>query len=224
MPRSQKTRLHPEHTGRLKEALLKLRRERKPPETDHKMIAAWNGLALTALANASVVFERADLLEEAKKSASYLLSALAAPDGSLKRYTLDRVSVGKGLLEDYALMGLGLLSIYKASSEKRWFDEALKITGRMVALFHDGTTGLFFDAGADQEKLFVRERDLFDNDLPSGNSAAARLLMNISRLTGNESYASMAGSILRSIDGTIEDPVSHGNFFYALEEFLGKKK
>ena len=59
---------------------------------------------------------------------------------------------------------------------------------------------------------------------PSGNSAAARLLMNISRLTGNESYASMAGSILRSIDGTIEDPVSHGNFFYALEEFLGKKK
>ena len=148
---------------------------------------------------------------------------MSAPDGSLVRFSLDGTPVGKGLLEDYALMGTGLLSIYSLSGEKKWLEEALKLTEKMIGLFYDEATGLFYDAGIDLEELFVRERDLFDNDLPSGNSAAARLLIGISRATGNDRHILLAGKILRSIDAAIADPVSHGNFFSALEEFLGKK-
>lgn len=214
----------PDDIRSMKEELLRVRSQRKPPETDAKMIAAWNGLALSALAKASGVFKKPDLLEEAKKSASYLLDVLKGPDNTLGRYAFDNASVGRGLLEDYAIFGLGLLDIYGASGDKRWLDEALKLTGKMVELFHEDETGLFFDAGADSEKLFVRERDLFDNDLPSGNSAAARLLMAVSGLTDDGRYASFAEKILRSIDGVIEDPVSHGNFFAAVEDRLDAKK
>jgi len=213
----------PEDIRPMNEKLLRARSQRKPPETDAKMIAAWNGLALSALAKASEIFKRPDLLEEAKKSASYLLGVLRGPDNTLGRYAFDGAPVGRGLLEDYALMGLALLDIHGATGERRWLEDASKLAEKMVDLFRDGETGLFFDAGADSEKLFVRERDLFDNDLPSGNSAAARLLMAVSSLTDNGRYASFAEKILRLIDGVIEDPVSHGNFFAAVEERLAGK-
>jgi len=212
----------PDDIRPLKEGLLLARSRRKPPETDAKMIAAWNALALSALAKASEVFERPDLLEEANKSASYLFEVLRVADGSLGRYAFDGAPVGRGLLEDYALFGLALLDIYGASGVKRRLEEALKLAEKMVELFRDDATGLFFDAEASDE-LFVRERDLYDNDLPSGNSAAARLFMAISRLTGNGQYASFAEKILRSIDAVIEDPVSHGNFFAAVEDLLAAK-
>jgi uncharacterized protein YyaL (SSP411 family) len=119
------------------------------------------------------------------------------------------------MLEDYALLGLGLFSIYQATGEKKWLDEAVKAAEEMVRLFHDEATGLFYDSGAGQEEFFIRERDLFDNDVPSGNSAAARLLLGLSRATGNDRYLDLASKILLSIEGTIEDPVSHGNFLAA---------
>jgi hypothetical protein len=220
-PVSQEDDPVPDDIKLMKMTLWERREARRAPDIDRKIIMAWNGLALMALSRASKTFGRTDLLVEAKKCASFILSRLRAPDGRLMRYFLDGSADVKGMLEDYALLGLGLFSLHKATGEARWLDEAAAVAGDMVRLFHDETTGLFYDSGADQEEFFIRERDLFDNDVPSGNSAAAWLLLNLSRATGNDRYSELAGKILLSIEGTIEDPVAHGNFLAALEEYIG---
>lgn len=214
----------PSDIKRMKEVLFKARAGRKAPDTDRKIITAWNALAIIALSRASRAFKRTDLLDEAKRCAGFLLSRLRGNDGRVMRYFLDGGADTLGMLEDYALMGCALLSIHQSTGEEEWLEEALKTADKMVELFYDETSGLFFDAGADQEKLFVRERDLFDNDVPSGNSAAAQLLLGLSRASNNARYGELAGKILRSIEGIIEEPISHGNFLVVLESFIAGKE
>lgn len=214
----------PEDIKRMRDVLFKARSDRKAPDTDHKIITAWNALAIIALSRASRVFKRTELLDEAKKCAGFLLSSLRSADNRVMRYFLDGGADTLGMLEDYALLGHALLSIHQSTGEEKWLEEAGRTADKMVELFYDETTGLFFDTGADQEKLFVRERDLFDNDVPSGNSAAAQLLLGLSRAANNARYGELAGKILRSIEGIIEEPISHGNFLAVLESFIAGKE
>jgi len=213
----------PGEIRKMRDELFRVRKLRKPPETDRKIITSWNGLVMTALSRASTAFGRPDLLDEAGRCAEFILAELDG-DGRLKRYFLDGGADVAGMLEDYALLGCGLLSIHGATGKDEWLDEAAKTADKMIELFHDEPSGLFFDTGDDQEKLFVRERDLFDNDVPSGNSAAAQLLLGLSRASKNESYGDLAGRILSSIEGIVEEPISHGNFLAVLESFIGGGK
>ncbi len=205
---------------KLKETLLKIRRERTPPETDRKIITAWNGLAVSALCRAGKAFKRADLIEEAKRCAGFLLSENRDGSGRLLRYSLSGKADAKATLEDYGLLGSALVSLHEAAKEGIWLDEAKNITDGMIELFYDDPEGLFFDTGKDQEKLFVRERDLFDNDIPSGNSAAAGLLLEASRLAGNGRYRELSEGIIRSVEGITDEPLYYGNFLSVLESFL----
>ncbi len=213
----------PADIGRMRDALFRVRSLRQAPDTDRKIITSWNALAITALARAAKAFRKPALLEEAMRCARFILTELDG-NGRLKRYFLDGGAEAAGLLEDYALLGCGLLAIHRAAGGDEWGNEASKVAEKMVELFYDESSGLFFDAGSDQEKLFVRERDLFDNDVPSGNSAAAQLLLGLSRQKKNERYGELAGRILRSIEGIVEEPISHGNFLFVLESFIGGRE
>ncbi len=208
--------------GRLKAELLKIRQNRTPPDTDRKVITAWNGLAIIALCRAGEVFKRNDLIGEAKRCAEFLLSANRDDTGRVLRYYLGGKTDVKGTLEDYGLLGSALFSIFEAAGEGRWLDEAKRVTEGMIGLFYDESDNLFFDTGKDQEKLFVRERDLSDNDIPSGNSAAAGLLLKASRLADNRRYRELSEGIIRSVEGITDEPLSYGNFLCVLESFLSE--
>ncbi len=211
----------PEDIKRLKEALFKARLKRRRPATDRKIITAWNGLAIKGLAQASKSFNRDDFMEEAMRCASFLLSNSIDERGRLLRYYLDGQANVPATLEDYALLGAGLAKIYELTLDKTWLSEAQKLTESMIGLFYDDSERLFYDTGKDQEKLFVRERDLFDNDLPSGNSAAAELLLLMSRFRDNENYRKLAEEILETAEGVKEEPISYGNFLCVLDSLLG---
>ncbi len=211
----------PDDIKKLKMRLFKIRLERTRPGKDRKIITAWNGLIITALAQASKSLKRDDLMEEAKKCAGFFLSNLIDKKGRLLRYYLDGISDVPATLEDYALLGAGLAKIYEFTGEKTWLGEAERLTGQMIELFYDEKEKLFYDTGRDQENLFVRERDVFDNDVPSGNSAAADLLLMMSRFTDNERYRNLAEEILRSVEGMKEEPLSYGNFLCVLDSLLG---
>ncbi|MBI5588081.1 MAG: thioredoxin domain-containing protein [Deltaproteobacteria bacterium] len=208
----------------MKAVLFKARMERKPPQTDKKIITAWNGLVITALSRAAAVFKDAVLLDHAKKCAEFILVSVVDGEGRLLRYHLNGSAAVKANLEDYALFGGGLASIYEASGEYRWLSEAKRIAERMTELFYDGTDGLFFDTGSDQEKLFVRELDLYDNDVPSGNSAAADLLLKVYCHGRSKRYRDMAEGILSSVEGIRDEPLSYGNFLFVLECFIEGKE
>lgn len=213
----------PEDILHMRRDLFGKRTERARPGKDRKIITAWNGLAVKSLVKAGAALKRPQLIDEAKKTMTFLIENIKDDKGRVLRYYLDGKSGVKGNLEDYALLGAGLFSIYEATGDRNWLDEANNLTDDMIELFYDEEVGLFYDIGTDQEKLFVRERDLFDNDVPSGNSAAADLLFRMSRVNGGRRYRELSEEILRSAEGIMDEPLSYGNFLTVIEDILGDR-
>ncbi len=213
-----------EEIKRLKSKLMKARQARRAPHTDRKIIVAWNALAIEALVIASKAFDRPDLLTAAAKTASFLLSCLKNEEGRLSRYRLGSLTRAPAVLQDYALLGVALHSIYEATGDKHWLDEANETARSMIELFYDETEGIFFDTGKDQLPLFVKARELLDNDTPSGSSAAADLLLRLSISTGKTEYREIATTVLGGIERMGEDPLYYGNSLCVLERLLEAKE
>ena len=120
-------------------------------------------------------------------------------DGRLLRSWREGTAGGPAYLDDYALMADGCLALYEATFETRWFREARSLADDMLRLFRDDTNGGFFQTGSDAEELVVRPKDLYDNAVPSGNSAAALVLLRLARFTGEPAYEDAAMSALRLV-------------------------
>jgi uncharacterized protein YyaL (SSP411 family) len=177
-------------------------RQRRPqPARDDKALGAWNGLAIAALADASVAFSDTDgerYREAASAAASALLSALRSPDGRLRRSWKDGRASHDGVLEDYTHLADGLLALSEATFEERWFVEARSLMDEVLARFADPAGG-FFDTASDAEALVTRPKDLQDNALPSGNAMAADVLLRLAALTGEGQYRDAAEGALRLV-------------------------
>ena len=178
--------------------LLALRAERVRPGRDEKVLTAWNGLLLRALAEAARVLERDDYRAAAERNAEFVLVELRRGGRLLRSWKRggagDRAGQAKlaGYLEDYAAYADGLLALYEATFEPRWLSEARGLADQIITLFWDEARGAFYDTASDHEQLIVRPRDPFDNATPAGNSLAADMLLRLSRLTGEERYAEHA--------------------------------
>ena len=205
----------------MKKRLFEARLERKGPERDTKIITAWNGLLISAFCAASKALDRGDLLDHAAGCARFILERSRDSGGRLLRHYAGGGSPVKGRLEDHALLSTGLLSLHEATGEGFWLDGALDIASSIRRLFHEGDKRLFFDVGTDDEQTFLRERNLFDNDLPCGNSATADLFLKLFRLTGDRELGDLSRSILLSVEDLKEAPLTQGNFLYVLEQDLG---
>ena len=203
----------------LRERLLEARRRRTPPGVDRKIITGWNSLAITALLEAGRVFNNPAYIEGAQRCARVLLNSLSDSTGRLRRYYLDGKADARAGLEDYALLGRALCTLYSVTGEPGWRDEAGRLARAVEELFCDPSTGLFFDAGSDNNKLFVRSRDLYDNDLPSGNSAAAGFFIMLSEIDEG-GWREKGREILKSIEGVGGEPLYHGNALCVIESLL----
>lgn len=210
----------PDEIKALRQRLFEAREKRKHPEIDRKIIAGWNGLAISAMASAARPLGRKDLVKEAEKTASFILGSFRDDDGRLVRYYLDGRSRIKANLEDYALLADALFSLHEATGEARWLAEAFTLVEEMIRLFHNPADGLFYDTGSDQEALFLRERDMHDNDVPSGNSVAASVLVKASVASGKTSYMALAEGIMKSVGRMSEDSLTYGNFLSVLESMF----
>ncbi|MBX0329791.1 thioredoxin domain-containing protein [Oscillochloris sp. ZM17-4] len=180
--------------GRAK--LLAARARRPKPFRDEKIIAAWNGMALRALAVAASAFENQQYIAVAQGCADFILTHLRRPDGRLLRSWKDGRPGPLGFLEDYALVADGLLALHAADGDPRWLRECLALADAMVELFWDESLGGFYDTAADHEALITRPRDVGDNATPSGNSVAAELLLRLAALTGDDAYRERAERVL----------------------------
>lgn len=176
---------------RARSRLLEARRHRTAPARDEKVLAGWNGMALRALAEAGGVLGRADYLDAARRCASFLLEAMRL-EGRLLHTWKDGQAAVPGFLEDHAALGNGLLSLHESTLERRWLDEARWCCEEVLSRFWDETEGLFHDADASGEHLFMRPRDPMDNATPSGNSLAAELLARAGHLFGEARYTDVA--------------------------------
>ncbi|MFC4002823.1 thioredoxin domain-containing protein [Prauserella oleivorans] len=174
---------------RVRSALLEARAQRPQPARDDKVIVAWNGLAITALAEAGVSMERPDWVDAAVEAAGFLLDKHVV-DGRLRRSSRDGV-VGDapGVLEDYACLADGLLALHQATGESVWLVEATRLLDIALARFASDVPGAFYDTADDAETLVNRPSDPTDNATPSGASTLASALLTASALAGHERAA-----------------------------------
>jgi uncharacterized protein YyaL (SSP411 family) len=124
--------------------------------------------------------------------------------------------------DDHALLAGALMTLYETTSDASWFVAAKELCDRLIRLFHDPEGGGFFQYGSDAEELVVRPKDLFDNAVPSGNSAAAEALLRMGRFTGDASYERIGEGALRLVrDVMLAAPSGVGQALCALDLDLG---
>ena len=210
--------------ARAKLRLLARRAQRVPPHRDEKILTDWNGLMLASMAEAASVLERDDYLKAAIANAIFLTGALHN-GGTLKHSYKDRQAKVNGYLSDYAMLCEGLLSLYRASFQERWLNEAIKLADAMLEKFRDKDKGYFYDTAQGEKTVLVRPRNIYDNALPSGSSAAAFVLLQLARLTDNNEYEKVAAAAIRSVQDTmLRYPPGFGHWFCALDSYLSKPR
>lgn len=185
-----------------REALFELREKRIKPDRDEKVLTAWNGLMMSAFAEAGVVLNRPDYLDVARRNAVFLSESLQR-DGLLLRTYKDGKAKLNGYQEDYSYLADGLITLYQASGEVRWLHEARRLADVMIAEFWDAEEGGFFFTGNSHEELIVRSKDYFDNATPSGNSVAADVLLRLAIFFDDDGYRRKAVSLFRVLAGSL---------------------
>ncbi len=200
------------------------REQRVRPGRDEKVITAWNGLMLRAFAEAARVLERPDYRGLAVRNAEFVLGTLWQ-NGRLLRTFKDGQARIPAYLEDYALYSGGLLTLYEATFDPRWFRAARELADQMLALFWEPGDEAFYDTGHDQEQLVARPREVTDNAMPSGNSAAVETLLRLATFTGNAEYQRPAATVLRSLAEQLRQyPTAFGHLLEALDFYLSTPK
>jgi uncharacterized protein len=188
---------HETRLARARERLLATRQARSQPARDDKALAAWNGLAIAALAEGGRMGE-ARYVEAAATAAEALVAGLLRPDGRLGRSWKDGRATGEGVLEDYADLADGLLALYEATFDERWFVTARSLADAILDHFIDPAGG-FFDTADDHEALITRPKDVQDNAVPAGGSMATGVLLKLAALTGESRYRVAAESAIATV-------------------------
>jgi len=208
-----------------KRILFEAREHRIKPFRDEKMLTAWNGLMLRSFAEAARVLDRSDYREVAVANANFLLKELKRANASgslLLRTHKDGESKLNAYQEDYAYLADGLLALYEATFDVRWFEESQALIQTMIEQFWDDADGGFFFTGTDHETLITRTKDFYDNAIPAGNSVAAHLLLRFALLTGEQSYREKAERVLKLLrPAVMRSPSAFGHLLCALDLALG---
>ena len=162
-----------------REILYRVRNARPLPLRDEKILAAWNGLAISAFARAALVLDEPRYADVAAKAARFVLQKMRAPDGRLWRSYKDGKAHNAGTLEDHAFMLQACLDLLETTGAPAWLDEALALESVLAARFEDPEHGGFFLAPDDATELLARQKPSHDGAEPSGNSVHA---LNLARL------------------------------------------
>jgi uncharacterized protein YyaL (SSP411 family) len=185
-------------------ALLQARAERVRPGLDDKRLTSWNALMIGALAEAGAALGREDFLDAADACADFLLEKMRDERGRLLRtYNRERAHLN-AYLEDHAYLLEALLALYQARFDPTRLEAAEAIAAAILGRFADPDGDGFFTTSADHERLITRRKDVEDHPIPSGNSSAARGLLQLGALTGDGRWIEAAEGTLRMLAGPAE--------------------
>jgi uncharacterized protein YyaL (SSP411 family) len=207
---------------RVRTALLAARSTRPQPGRDDKVVTAWNGWAITALAEASVALDEPGFLDAATQCARAMLD-LHTVDGRLRRASLGgHVGDSAAILEDYATLATALLTLHQITADVGWLDAATGLLDTALDHFADPEhPGRWFDTADDAERLLVRPADPLDGATPSGASSIAEALLTAAHLvpaSRADRYASAAAESLSTATAVLAKvPRSAGHWLAVAE-------
>jgi uncharacterized protein len=200
--------------------LLRARSRRAPPARDEKVVAAWNGLAISAFARAGQVLGEPRYTARAVRAAELVVGRMM-PGGRLVR-SWRRGVVGKpGTLDDHAFVAQGFLDLYEACHDPRWLLQAASLHEALRAHFADPDGGFFLTA-EDDEKLLARQKPAYDGPEPAGNSVAAMNLLRLAELRSDEGARRLAERVLAAFAPQLRDADVMPGMLSALDFALDK--
>lgn len=188
--------------------LLKERNKRIRPGLDDKQLTSWNALMLKGYADAYRVFGEKAYLDAALKNADFILKKQKTKDGGLWRNHKEGRSTINGFLEDYCFTIEAFISLYQATFDRKWLDEADKLAAYTIEHFHDSESGMFFFNSNTDAKLIARKMELTDNVMPSSNSSLAKGLFQLGHYLDKKQYLAISEQMLNNVSGNIEQGAS----------------
>jgi uncharacterized protein YyaL (SSP411 family) len=180
-----------------RDVLYAARGKRPPPLRDEKILAAWNGLMISAHARAALTLGEERYARRAARAAEFVLTRMRAKGRLLRSYK-DGHAHHNGYLDDYAFLIAGLLDLSEATGDPRWLEEAIALDGTLEKVFEDEEHGGYFMTSDDHESLLAREKPAYDGAEPSGNSVHALNLQRLHELTTQDRYRQRAERTLRA--------------------------
>jgi len=184
--------------ARVKPLLYEARRQRIPPGLDDKIITSWNGMMLSAMAEAARVFADVRYLRHASRTADYLLRYHAKPDGRLFRTSRSGRAHLDAYLEDYAYLAEGLVDLYEAGAAESYLHAAARLADYLLSDFQGEDQGGFFTTANHHESLILRHREGTDGATPSANAVAASALARLSFHFGRDDWRRAATAAVRA--------------------------
>ena len=202
--------------------LFAARERRVHPGKDDKVIVAWNGLMIDALARAAAALDEPRYADAAAKAADFILTKLVRPDGRLLHTYRNGVAKLDAYLDDYACLANGLMSLYEATFDAKRLEQAARLLDDVSIHFADPQAGGFFYTADDHEQLIARNKDATDASVPSASGMAAFALARLGKFTGEQKYVAAAESTLTAAAGLMQQaPAAMGQMLLALDFQLG---
>jgi hypothetical protein len=179
--------------------LYEARKLRPPPIRDEKIIAAWNGMMITAFAQAGWMLDEPRYAAVASRAAGFVLTRMRTEDGALVRTYREGKKGSSSFLDDYASMVGACLDLYEATGRVVWLVSAVELQSDQDARYLDPQSGGYYLTPSGGETLLVREKPAYDRAVPSGNSVAARNLLRLHDFTGDAKWRSRAERLFASL-------------------------
>jgi hypothetical protein len=206
----------------IRQKLFAHREQRVHPHKDDKILTDWNGLMITALARGAQVFDESTYLSAARRTVDFILNRMRTSDGRLLHRYRDGHAGIPAHINDYSFLIWGLIELYEATFDVRYLETALELNEDFIEHFWDHDDGGFFFTADDGEKLLVRQKEIYDGAIPSGNSVAMLNLLRLGRITARADLEQRAGTIGRVFSQSIkESPAAHTQLMAAVDFGIG---
>jgi len=205
-----------------RERLFRVREKRVHPYKDDKILTDWNGLMIAALAKGAKAFNDPKYSDAASRAVDFILNNLRDNKGRLlHRYREGEAGIMANI-DDYAFLVWGLIELYEATFDVRYLQTALELNNESITHFWDDENGGFYFTPDDGEKLLVRQKEINDGAIPSGNSVAMLNLLRLGRITADANLEQKASQIGNVFSKSVKRyPAGFTQFMVGLEFGLG---
>jgi len=198
----------------LRTKLRTLRATRVWPGCDDKVLADWNGLLISALADTSMAFNRQDWLTEAKKAYRFIRQAHNAGKNRLFHSWRAGKAANTGILDDYANMAHAAISLFETTGDRTYLDHAIGWVDTVHSHFFDPNQGGYFLTADDADTLIVRSKTALDNPAPAGNAVLVAVLAKLAALTDRDDLLARAEVVVRGFSGKLDQ------YFWSISSLL----
>jgi uncharacterized protein YyaL (SSP411 family) len=206
----------------IREELFTYREKRIHPNKDDKILSDWNGLMIAALAKGAQVFDEPKYASVAKSAADFILKNVRTSEGRLLHRYRDGEAALTAHIDDYAFLIHGLLELYEATFEVNYLETALALNEDLIRHFWDHRNGGFYFTADDGESLLVRQKEIYDGAVPSGNSVAMLNLLSLGRVTASAEFLEKAAKIGRAFCENVSQlPSAYTQLMVAVDFAVG---